>query len=216
MRNILRLAVIATFTAFLLASCKQPTSETPATETIAWQTDGNGFLQYKTNDTDKYGYGEFISISTSNSVVPTKYPGGTVTANIKRMTGAAGYGYGIMFCFQDSKNYYLFLVSENGGYTVYKMVAGTYTKILGWASATTAFYQGYGIENTISVYQEAANTYDLSVNGKYINSFTDADLANSGYAGFYVSIANSTYENFPTISEDVRFKLTAPVTAPSN
>jgi hypothetical protein len=214
MQNIFRLSGIILVAIVLLASCSSTSNNTPATETIAWQVDGNGFIQYRTNDTAEYGYGYYISVSTSSQGIPASYPGGTVTAIVEKMSGSANYGYGIIFCYQDTNNYYRFLISENGGFQFDKKVAGTYTILSDWASSSN-INQGYGIQNTISVNQTAAGTFAFYINNMTVPVLTCSDSSfNSGYAGYYIAIGPSTSENFPTVAADVRFKLTAPVISP--
>jgi hypothetical protein len=200
--------------ALLFFGCQPGESPGPTITTIDWQADGAGFIQFQTNDTANLGYGQYANYSSSAQNAPTVYPGGTVTAVIKKISGSAGAGMGIIFCYQDTSNFYRLLISEDGWYNIYKKVGGTYTSIQSWTQSSS-ISQGYGVSNTLSVTQSAANNYSVYINNMTTPeiTFVDSSVPNAGEAGFYASISSTT-EDFPSIPEDIRFKLIEPVSIP--
>jgi hypothetical protein len=200
--------------ALLFFGCQPGESPGPTITTINWQEDGAGFIQFQTNDTANLGINQYAYYSSSAQSAPAVYPGGTVTAVIKKFSGSAVAGMGIIFCYQDASNFYRLLLSEDGWYNIYKKVGGTYTSIQDWTSSSS-ISQGYGVSNTISVTQSAANNYAVYINNMTTPeiTFVDSSIPNSGEAGFYASISSTT-EDFPSIPEDIRFKLIEPVSIP--
>ncbi|HJV65482.1 MAG TPA: hypothetical protein VJ550_07115 [Geomonas sp.] len=179
-----------------------------ATQTIKWQPDSSGFSQFMTNDTQYYGYGLWYYYTPSYEAQTS-----TVTAAVMKKSGANNVGYGVIFCYQDTNNFYRVMVDVIGHYTVLSRVAGTTSVIIPWSAPHTAIINtGYNVANVITVTQQSLNNFTVSFNGVQETQFTDPNFT-GGYAGFYTSVS-STAENFPAVSEDVRCKLTSPVTYP--
>jgi hypothetical protein len=186
-----------------------------ALETIAWQNDGNGFVQYKTNDFKALGARLYQD-------VPSSYqsgPGGTVTVNIQKLSGDVTAPYGLLFGYQDSSNFYRLLVSaEKGSYRIDKKVNGVYTEIRDWRYDSQILWglQSGTTVQSMSITQPSSTYYTLKFNNSpYVNdSFYDSSLPTSGWAGYYFVVGDSLSENFPLDSEDMRFQMTAPVVAP--
>jgi hypothetical protein len=171
--------------------------------------DGNGYLQFETNDPAYLNSG-WYDWDLSTNQATTSW---TTTVTIIKNSGAIGNGAGIIFCYSDASNFYRVLVAWNGGYRIDKKVAGAYSTIQGWSSSVM-INKGLSASNEISVQEIGANNYFLSINSVLVTNFTDSSLATGGMGGFYVSVGTSGSENFPYNSVDVRFKMTSPVSFP--
>jgi hypothetical protein len=180
----------------------------PSIQSIEWQNDGAGFIQFSTNDTNKYGYGYYIPYVDELQSTMT-----TVTAKAKKMSGAPAYGWGIVFCYQDTNNFYRLLISGYGHYQVAKKVAGTYYDITPWTTWASNINTSAGVTNVISVTLVTPGNFSVSFNGGVPENFAAPEWT-GGAAGFYTMIGTSTYENFPATPSDVRFKFTSPVLYP--
>lgn len=203
--NSIGLAAVA---CFLLISCGGGGSDSsPSIQSPTWQLDGNGFVQFITNDSLYYQYNFW---STSNLTYES--PMSTVTATIKKQSGSPNSGYGIIFCERDNDNFYLLMIHTGGRYSVTKRVAGA---TLGIISLTTSanLHTGFGVENEVSVVQTSPYNFTVRFNGTQETTFQDFDFF-EGRAGFYVYVSDQTRENFPNTPVDVRFKMSSPITAP--
>lgn len=195
----------------LLISCGQssnsPVSNTPSIKTIKWQLDESGFVQFFTNDAQYYNYGFFTTYNQTYALPMT-----TVTATVKKQSGNADSGYGIVFCSLDSTNLYRLLIVTTGYYMVSAKVGGTYSTIIPW-TASANLNSGFGVENVISVVQQSPYYFIILFNGTQETTFSDGNFS-GGRAGFSAFITSQANENFPYTPEDVRFKLSLPVTYP--
>lgn len=205
--------LVGIFMVGALAACGSgggSTTDVPvAAQTVKWQPDSTGYAQFMTNDTQWYGYGMWLHDSSSHEAQTS-----TVTATVIKKSGANNSGYGIIFCYQDSDNFYRVLIDTLGHYTVAAKVAGTYTTVIPWSAPQTATINaGYNVSNEISVTQTSPHNFALSFNGVQEVAGVDTNSFTGGDAGFYASVS-STAENFPIIPEDIRFKLTSPVVYP--
>ena len=197
----------------LLMSCGQGggDSSSPAAtvQTIKWQADGNGFVQFLTNDAQYYQYGFWYMPSKSYETQMT-----TVSATVKKESGSLYSGYGIVFCYQDTNNFYRLVIDAAGHYVVHAKVAGTLTSIIPWSPTYTAqINSGLGAANVISVVQQSPGNFSVLFNGTQETTFSDSNFT-GGWAGFYASIAYQAHESFPNTPEDIRFELNSPIVYP--
>jgi hypothetical protein len=138
----------------------------------------------------------------------------TVTATVKKQSGSLYSGYGIVFCHQDSNNYYRLLIDAAGQYSIVSIVAGTHYAIIPWTTAPSVHLNsGVGVANVISVTQQSPNNFSVNFNGTQEANFSDGNFT-GGKAGFFASVDVQTGENFPDTPEDVRFQLSSPVAYP--
>lgn len=196
---------------FILSGCGggNASSSSPTFQSPTWQNDGNGFLQFTTNDPHYYSYNFWSTYNTHESIMSA------VTATVKKASGNANSGYGIIFCQQDVDNFYRLMITINGHYAVTARVAGVTTSIIPWSAPSVAtLYTGYGVENLISVVQTTPYHFAIYFNGVLETTFTDPNFY-AGWAGFYVWITDpSRGESFPGIPADVRFKMSGPIVVP--
>jgi hypothetical protein len=195
--------VFAVLATLLLFSC----GPGPTIQTIEWEPDGDGFVQYSTNDKQYLDTVHYMPLVAEN-----ENPMTTVTATVKKVSGSSVMGFGIIYCYQDENNYYRLLITTDGHYAVAKMVGGTYTALVSWASSAS-LNTGMGVTNDIGVTQNPLHTFTVTFNTQTITSFADASFT-GGLAGPCIGIGSSSNESFPSVPEDARFKMTAPVVYP--
>jgi hypothetical protein len=206
--NFIGLLFIAAMIIPLVSACKQ-SSDSVSVSTIQFSPDGQGWIQFKTNDTANYGYGYFEHYTASYGAVSE------VTATVLKNSGSATAGFGVVFCFVDSNNFYRALVSEDGYYIVSQKTGGSYSTLQSWTQSPNV-HTGYGVQNTIKV-SYSTNLYSVFINDLTTPVFTFAPSQSNGTAGsagFYAGIGSSASDNFPGTPADFRFKMTAPVAVP--
>lgn len=192
-----------------LLSCNDGSTGTPV-ETIYWEEDGNGFLQFKTNDSWYYNYTSWKASNVQAN------PMTSVTAEIKRVSGYENAAYGIIFCFSNSGSgvgYYLFSIVTEGAYQVGKMENNSWIIVKNWTTSVN-LNVGYNTINTVKITRTAtAAGADFSVQFNGVDEpdpcFQDSSYS-GGYYGFMNYISGEDWENFPEISSDAKFKLTLP------
>ncbi len=196
----------------LLVSCGDSYNQTIISsnkpiETIFWQLDGKGNIQFYTNDSKYYDYIFWNSYSQTDEALMS-----TVTATVIKQSGSLRGGYGIIFCYQDNNNFYRLLIDAAGQYSVYSRVTGTYNVIIPW-SDSAHLNSGVGVANEISVTQVSSNNFSVKFNGTQEALFSDGNFS-GGKAGFSAYVETQADENFPNTPEDIRFKLSLPVAYP--
>ena len=182
-------------------------------ETRQWVNDGAGFVQFYTNDVHMYH--QFVWAESLSSITM-----GTVTAEVKKVSGNSIYGYGILFCIQTSPdeyihNYYQLTIFIDGTYNLIKVVDDKATSIIpiipvegeypNYVSSIN-LNKEYDKINTISVTRNTDETFTISFNGHTEDTFTDSSFQ-SGMYGFHLAVGESYEENFPNTPVDVRFRL---------
>ncbi len=190
-----------------LAAC--PPSDTgPVIQTIEWEEDGQGFVQFSTNDAENYEYMFWNRHDVGSSP-------GQIDVTMKKVSGSIGGGFGILVGYVDSDNFYLVLISANGGYMVQQISGGTYLTVHDWADSVF-INTGLGAVNNIRVdFAAIPGVCRIFINdmANPVNSFSYSAPADAD-AAFVVTVGSSEYENFPAEPVDVRFKMTAPITIP--
>ncbi|HUX37944.1 MAG TPA: Ig-like domain-containing protein [Rectinemataceae bacterium] len=187
-----------------------------STTTMAsWSpNDGYGYVQFKAADPAFYDY-----IWTKSFTGEQSWPSSTtITLSLEKVSGCTTQGYGFRFCAADSNNYYELLIAADGFYLIGKEVAGVWTTLSGTALApwvaNSDLATVVGVPNTVSVSQPSAGNFHVIFNaGTSPVDFADSSLS-AGWIYFLASTGSSTNENFPTDPEDIRFKITSPVTYP--
>ena len=139
-------ALLVSAACLFLFSCgggSDAVSSAPSTsiQTIKWQLDNNGYVQFFTSDAQYYGYGFWNTYTQTNETQMT-----TVTATVKKESGCPQSGYGIVFCYQDNNNYYRLLIDTAGHYTVQAKVGGTSSVIIPWMAPQSAIIYGVGVQ----------------------------------------------------------------------
>ena len=90
-----------------------------------------------------------------------------------QMDGPNDNSYGVIFRYQDDRNFYRFDVSGDGYYAVFKRKDGVWTKVQDYAE-TSAVIQGNAV-NHLQVIAKG-NQFTLNVNGEPVKTFSDGDF----------------------------------------
>ncbi len=198
-----RVCGLAIIAALLLPSC-----EPPSYTTIEWQTDGDVFDQYSTNDPGLLNTIHYDPRPEENEVTMT-----TVTATVKKMSGSSVDGFGIVFCYQNENNHYCLLISASGYYKVMKIVGGAETVLVARTFSTYLDTSGWGVPNDISVTRAPGGVFTVKFNGNDVTTFTDVSFQ-GGLAGPCIGIGSPPHERFPGVPADARFKMLEPFVYP--
>ena len=177
----------------------------PSVATIEWEPDGNGFRQFRTNDPTWKGWTFWYYLGGSYQATMS-----TVETEVKKVSGSSAGGLGLIFCFQDHDNFYVYGINVNGDYAVFERYGGSWYTIIDWTYSADV-YTGFNVLNTLKVTYNGIDTFTLYVNGIEIDSFTDSDFS-GGYSGYECYISSSA--DFPEIAEDFRFNQLLPSTNP--
>lgn len=203
------LLIMAAVTMLVFFGCEDPNLPPPGdtipVESIKWETDGEGFYQYSTNDVADQNKTARLVFSSTIAEDPMT----TVTAEIKKLSGLDYYSFGMIFGWQDWDNFYEMAITNDGWYTIWVQVSDVWTEVIDWTESSFLNI-GAGSSNTISVTYNTPDI-DLKINGNDETSIAPA-VFNSGSAGFMIFIGED--ENFPEEPIDVRFKMTSPVSLP--
>lgn len=197
------IAILALCSLTGFTACSQPSDPVTYT-TIEWETTGDGYYQFKTNDPQYRGY-SFFRKTVDN------YDGtSAVKGNLRILSGSSN-GKGLCVFYQDVSNYYTTIISSSGQYKMYKKTAGVGSTIKDWTTSS-AIDTASGALNIIEYRPSATlNTYDVYINDTFVYSFT-YDSGATGKIAFLASVSST--ENFPSVPVEVKFSLTSPITAP--
>ena len=204
MKLLLRVAGLLLLSGFLL--CCNKDGPTPVV-TMEWEPDGSGYRQFSTNDIEYEGASCWYYTGDSHQDPMT-----SVITKVKQLSGPNHVGVGVIFCFQDHDNFYLFEITTGGEYGVWKRVDGKWSEIVE-RSDTGEVYRGLDRVNRLKVmYEEtAADTFTLYVNGTEIDSFVDPKFS-GGFSGYECYVRPG--QSFPDIPVDARFQQLVPVPDP--
>ena len=177
--------------------------------TIEWEVNGS-FRQFATSDRENFNT-SFLWWDDSSFQSPMMAT--PVEAEIKKISGYEGGGYGIVFCAQDTENYYLLLITVNQTYAVLECVGGNFNYLKTFSDSGNLL-AGYDTVNKVKIEYVGSNTFEISFNGNPPSgSFID-DSFSEGYAGYAVRVSIKENEILPQIPVDVRFRLITPIVDP--
>jgi hypothetical protein len=174
--------------------------------TIRWEPDGQGYMQFSTNDRDYEGTASLVHFpSTFNS------PMGIVEARLIKQSGSELSPLGIIWRYQNPDNYLILLITVDGWHLHGYMLDGQFYTAGWWQDQN--INQGYYSENVIRI--DASTEY----NDIYINNMTSksgaiycGEMQNIGEVGFYASVGDDNVRKNPV---DLRFRLDLPLSLPS-
>ncbi|HEX3043399.1 MAG TPA: LamG domain-containing protein [Bacillota bacterium] len=171
-------------------------------QSAIWRQDGSG-VRFYTNDNKDLEHGFIYCYNTTQPTMTT------VSTNVIKYHGYQDGGYGILFCFQNSQNFYSLLIATTGYYAVFRKKDGNYSPIISWKSSSH-LTSGYGASNTIQVsYNYPSHTFTIYFNNIQEDTFMDTYFT-GGYSGYYVSVGNSSQETFPKTPVEVEFHQLTP------
>jgi hypothetical protein len=168
--------------------------------------DNDGKLQYRTNDPAVYNRAPYNLFPNPN-VNPNIYE-----CSVKKTSGNDDYGYGILFCVDDTDrnniSFYRFFININGRFAVQKWAGNTWAATpVTWRSSSF-LRLGYNVYNTLKVERidnENDTTFRIYINGNLAALFNDNTPVNGAKVGTVVSINVMEKEGFPYFPVDVRF-----------
>ena len=175
--------------------------------TIEWEPDETGeFRQFSTNDRTNCG-NFYVWIADSMTTV--------AEVELKKMTGYNDAGYGIVFCYQDSDNYYKLLITVEGRYMVNEVRNGVSRDpmLKSWRDGAH-LASGWKTVNTVKVVHDGAGKFDIYFDGVLEDFFSVDPYFSNGSVGYYAVVQSADLEYFPYYPVDVRFKLLQPGTDP--
>lgn len=179
--------------------------------TILWEPDGQGFIQFQTNDPANAEQG-FVRLYDDTDQNPMSQP---VEVTIKKILGYDAAGFGFVFCAIDENNYYKVLIHIGRMYRVSVVVGGSELYELKKWTYDRNLKADYEAENTIKV------TIDGSVFRFFINNSPEVTTFPSnllgtteGKSGFFASVSSVANEYLPAGQVDIRFKMLQPALHP--
>jgi hypothetical protein len=184
----------------VLSNC--PTQASSSSETIEWQPDQQGYVQFMTKSPANLDTTWYIHYP------PVLTPMNTATVTAIKNSGNADAGFGMIYCVSDLQNFYRVLITTSGYFNICKKVGGKYFIIRDWTQS--GLIGGTGAATTISVTSYGAGSFTLFLNGRLMSNFDDSTFT-GGTMGFYVYVSDA--EEFPGTPVDVRFHMTPPIQA---
>lgn len=171
-------------------------------DTIKYVRDNDGFYQFASNDKQYCGYAFWFY--WNNGLHMTN--GGTIIeAQVKKLSGAKNFGYGLIFGYTNNNSYQL-LINYWGWYCLLTRMGNTFNMLMDW-SFSPYLITGYNKINTIKVSNNNSGFYDIYFNDIFVNRTSSIMLTEGTGLGFISSIGYSSNENFPMEPVDCRFKL---------
>lgn len=169
---------------------------------IEWELDMDGFVQYFTNDSEKYDSSWWTFYENINAP-------GIYQIECKKMSGCKtdGGGYGMMFGASDTDNYafYHIELETTGHYALFKHrnKKEGYITIKDWTKSEKLF-TGYNTINSLKVIKDGPS-YTVFLNDNQVYQFTDKEITGDRM-GYWVEISSESVESFPNVPVDVRFR----------
>lgn len=209
LKNLLMALTVGLFL-FSFTGCDNGTTVKIVSPT--WST-VNGWKSFETNDKDYYNYGFNYTFYNTENLFP-------IGIELKKISGAAGGGYGVILCKSTTTNNMsriVILISTYGNYKVYELNAtGVFNLIRNWTQPVLPGLNiGFNVSNTIAVSQSGSD-YTITFNGNTAeSSFTSTYGLQSGLSGFYATTSTEADgENFPDAPVEIMFKMTDPMVNP--
>jgi hypothetical protein len=167
--------------------------------------DNDGTARYQTNDPALYNRYSYYYMPNTNA---NQY---VYESRVKKISGSDTFGYGILFCVDDTDrdnlSFYRLMISVTGRFTVQKSIGNTSTTPVSWGDSSF-INTGFNVYNTLRA--ERADTVNGATFRIYINDnlaavFDDVSPINGRKAGMIVWIGRIEVEQFPYIPVEVRF-----------
>ncbi len=190
--------------AFIFTGCDTGTNDDGGNDgnqpvsTKSFVSDGNGLIQYSTNDPKNYALAWWHFFNNINDQ-------DIYEIECKKMSGASGYGYGMLFGASDDDNYkyYYLAISIDGTYSIDKNIGNVLTEIKA-PEKSDKLKTGYNVINILKVVKSGAE-YTVYLNGSQEYQFTDTEISGNR-VGYRVRIGSGYDESFPDTPVDVRFR----------
>jgi len=163
--------------------------------TVYWKSDGNGFIQFSTNDPNVHNFAfTYIFTNNNNQII--------FEIECKKNSGNRRKPFGMIFGAQDNQSFYSLIIDTEGFYSIWKY-NNNYIVIKEWIKSER-LNTGYGKSNNLKVIKNSS-TFTVYLNDHQVHQFTDSTI-NGNRIGYYVSIGSEEEESFPNNPVDVRFR----------
>lgn len=129
-----------------------------------------------------------------------------LTVTLEKLSGQPTAVYGILFCYQDSKNFYELLVDALGNYELAKNVKGQLEKI-SRLQPGPGVLPGVGKANIFVISQPSQGNFAITANGVALAHFSD-DTFSGGQVALFASVGTAQQnppENFPQTPEKIQY-----------
>lgn len=200
------IAVLAFMFGMTATSCsKQPDSsgDELTAYTILYELMDDGFYQFKSNNKRFYNYCFWKYWDGTNM----NRNGTIIEAQVMKTSGCSNYGYGVVFGFKDFQNFYYFLITIEGWFTIRAVTNGQWFPLWNWVGSA-ALNKGYGMINTLKVSNRfSTGTYEFYINNVHAFSTTKTNLTGENHSGFITFMGDVGDENFPYVPVDCRYKM---------
>ena len=115
-----------------------------------------------------------------------------IEVELIKKSGNAKEGYGIIFEFQDEKNYNKLLITAEGKYKWIEIIGGKEFGSEKWTNSKL-LNKGYKVSNKIGViYDEEKKVYNIFFNGVR-EEVVESEFLNEGKSGMFVSVSKNGY-----------------------
>ena len=119
--------------------------------------------------------------STKNTALGSNY---SINVILSHISGVANYGYGMVFAFKNSTNYYMFELSSQGYYKVLRNVDGNWVYVINW-TVCNFLNTGDNVSNTIAI-RKMGTACAFYINHRLVNSINNFDDTDAPYNGFVI------------------------------
>ena len=149
----------------------------------------SGWLERSNGDEWWYENGEFHGlVKGAHYLVWQGYPGKVFSdfaleADARKVSGPNGAGYGLAFRIAGWNNAYVFNIAGDGNYTLFKVVDGQRSDVVGWTSALDAINKGNSTNHLLVVCQ--GSHIWCYINGQLVADVIDDSHA-EGEIGFSI------------------------------
>jgi len=168
------------------------------------EPDGDGWVQFTSNDPKKYAAADSMAGNYSLRDNPN---GDSYEVTAKKISGFYNEPFGMIFCGSDSAFYQLNINLDSRYNVIRQAVSGNGTTsgevLIPWTKSNH-LEEGYNRENSVKAVKNG-NVVTLFFNGQEENSFTEPNPLNGKKIGLAVHYGKEGQENFPEIPVDVRF-----------
>jgi hypothetical protein len=146
-------------------------------------TDGNDEYAFITgNDVDKFKvhYKTFSSAEFTSS--------DPVVVDVRKTSGDSAGMFGIIFRYEDTSNYCLFMINTNGNYTVWEREGGSWNTPNPVPSTSSSYINtGTASTNTLKIVKSGSG-YFFYINGSEVNSHSFSNSITSETVGFVAEL----------------------------
>jgi S1-C subfamily serine protease len=174
-----------------------PTAEIPQGTTVIYQddfSDSSTGWPSESDSSEAYYYQNgryFIEINTANHLRPVK-GGENLTNSIIEIDAHVEHSssdgdFGVVCRYQDDNNFYLFDITEDSYYGIFKMISGEWYNLVDYTYSDILT----SIQNATFHVSCIGNKLSFAVNGKLLGEVQDTSISSGDYGFFAGTFTNS-------------------------